>query len=42
MLDRADVVVLLRDGVVAACGTHRELLADPAYRDVVLRGEVAA
>jgi ABC-type multidrug transport system fused ATPase/permease subunit len=42
MLDRADAVVLLVDGVVAATGTHRELLAHPAYRSVVLRGEEAA
>ncbi len=41
LLDRADVVVLLRDGVVAATGTHRELLSYPDYLDVVLRGEVA-
>jgi ATP-binding cassette subfamily B protein len=29
----ADRVAMLRDGVIAAVGTHRELLAtDPAYR----------
>ena len=42
MLDRADVVALLVDGVVAATGTHRDLLSEPAYRAVVLRGEDAA
>lgn len=42
MLDRADVVALLVDGVAVATGTHRELLAEPAYRAVVLRGEQAA
>ena len=42
LLDRADEVVLLVDGVVAATGTHRELLREPAYRSVVLRGEEAA
>ena len=42
VLDRADVVVLLVDGVVVATGTHRSLLDEPVYRDVVLRGERAA
>lgn len=42
MLDRADVVALLVDGVVVATGTHRELLADAAYASVVLRGQEAA
>ena len=42
VLDRADVVVLLVDGVVVATGTHRSLLGEPVYRDVVLRGERAA
>ena len=37
MLDRADEVALLVGGVVVATGTHRELLADEAYRSVVLR-----
>jgi ABC-type multidrug transport system fused ATPase/permease subunit len=40
VLDRADRVVLLRDGRVAAEGRHRALLHDvPAYREVVTRGE---
>jgi ABC-type multidrug transport system fused ATPase/permease subunit len=42
VLDRADEVVLLVDGVVAATGTHRELLQEPAYRGIVLRGQEAA
>ncbi|TBR15723.1 MAG: ATP-binding cassette domain-containing protein, partial [Chitinophagaceae bacterium] len=42
VLDRADVVALLVDGVVVATGTHRELLHDPAYAAVVLRTEAAA
>ena len=42
LLDRADEVVLLVDGVVVAVGTHRSLLDHPAYREVVLRGEQAA
>jgi ABC-type multidrug transport system fused ATPase/permease subunit len=38
LLDRADRVVLVRDGTVAAQGVHRELLHDdPAYRAVVTR-----
>jgi ABC-type multidrug transport system fused ATPase/permease subunit len=40
VLDRADRVVFVEEGRVAAEGTHRELLgASPAYRDVVTRGE---
>jgi len=40
LLDRADTVVLVEDGRVAATGQHHELLCSrPAYRDVVLRGE---
>jgi len=42
LLDRADEVALLDDGVVVATGTHRTLLQHPAYRDVVLRAEQAA
>ncbi|QES51490.1 ABC transporter permease [Streptomyces venezuelae] len=38
LLDRADRVVLVHDGAVAAVGTHRELLHDePRYRAVVTR-----
>lgn len=38
LLDRADVVLYLVDGRVAASGTHRELLArEPGYRDLVSR-----
>ncbi|MFJ5231989.1 ABC transporter transmembrane domain-containing protein [Kitasatospora sp. NPDC088391] len=40
LLDRADTVLLLQDGRVAATGTHRELMAaDPRYRAVVTREE---
>jgi ABC-type multidrug transport system fused ATPase/permease subunit len=40
MLDRADEVVFLTGGRVAAVGHHRELLRDlPAYRALVLREE---
>jgi ABC-type multidrug transport system fused ATPase/permease subunit len=40
LLDTADVVLLVQDGVVIASGRHHDLLrTDPAYRDVVLRGE---
>ncbi len=42
LLDRADVVALLVGGRVVATGTHRELMDDPAYRSVVLRGQEAA
>jgi ABC-type multidrug transport system fused ATPase/permease subunit len=38
LLDRADVVLYLVDGRVAASGTHRELLErEPGYRDLVSR-----
>ncbi|WP_329009035.1 ABC transporter ATP-binding protein [Streptomyces sp. NBC_01601] len=38
LLDRADGVVFLHDGQVAATGTHRELIrTDPRYRAVVTR-----
>jgi ABC-type multidrug transport system fused ATPase/permease subunit len=38
LLDRADVVLYLADGRVAASGTHRELLErEPGYRDLVSR-----
>lgn len=40
VLDRADIVVWLENGQVAAEGTHRFLLAvNAAYRDTVTRGE---
>jgi ABC-type multidrug transport system fused ATPase/permease subunit len=40
VLDRADRVVLLAGGRVAADGRHRELLrSNAAYRDIVTRGE---
>jgi ABC-type multidrug transport system fused ATPase/permease subunit len=40
VLDRADRVVLVEDGIVAADGRHRELLrSHDGYRDVVTRGE---
>ncbi len=42
LLDRVDNVAFLRDGVVAAWGSHRQLLADvPAYRALVTREEEA-
>lgn len=38
LLDRADQVVLVHEGTVAAVGTHRELmLGEPRYRAVVTR-----
>ncbi|MEU3510863.1 ABC transporter ATP-binding protein [Streptomyces longwoodensis] len=38
LLDRADRVVLVHDGAVAAVGTHRDLLhEEPRYRAVVTR-----
>ena len=38
LLDRADRVVLIHDGEVAAIGPHRELVhAEPRYRAVVTR-----
>nr|BFE58525.1 ABC transporter ATP-binding protein [Dactylosporangium thailandense] len=43
LLDRADVVLYLVDGRVAASGTHRELLErEPGYRDLVNRTFAAA
>jgi ABC-type multidrug transport system fused ATPase/permease subunit len=40
VLDRADRVVLLRNGRVTAEGRHRTLLRDdPVYREIVTRGE---
>jgi ABC-type multidrug transport system fused ATPase/permease subunit len=39
MLDQADAVILLADGVAAARGTHKELMAtSTAYKDTVVRG----
>jgi ABC-type multidrug transport system fused ATPase/permease subunit len=43
LLDRADNVAFLKDGVVVAFGSHRELLARvPAYRALVTREEEAS
>ncbi|MEV6929481.1 ABC transporter ATP-binding protein [Dactylosporangium sp. NPDC051485] len=43
LLDRADVVIYLVDGRVAASATHRELLeTEPGYRDLVSRTFTAA
>ena len=43
VLDRADDVVVLRDGLLHARGRHADLLAgDPAYRAMVTREEVTA
>ena len=40
VLDHADHVAFLEDGVVTATGSHRELLREhPAYRSVVVRGD---
>jgi len=40
LLDQADRVAFLRDGTVAAQGTHRQLLsASPAYASAVTRGD---
>ena len=40
LLDAADRVVFVRDGQVAAAGTHRELLSvNAAYAEAVTRGE---
>jgi ABC-type multidrug transport system fused ATPase/permease subunit len=39
LLGQADEVVLLEDGLATTTGTHRELLAQPAYRHIVIRGE---
>ncbi|MGW4894692.1 ABC transporter transmembrane domain-containing protein [Kitasatospora sp. NPDC004240] len=43
LLDRADRVVLVSDGRVAASGSHRELMdGEPGYRAVVTRDEEPA
>jgi ABC-type multidrug transport system fused ATPase/permease subunit len=40
LLDRADTVILLTDGLATARGTHKELMAtSTAYRHTVARGE---
>lgn len=39
LLGQADEVVVLEDGLATRRGTHRELLDDPAYRRIVIRGE---
>jgi len=39
LADRADTVLFLVDGRVVGTGSHAELLTDPAYRAVVLRGD---
>jgi ABC-type multidrug transport system fused ATPase/permease subunit len=39
---KADEVIYVRDGRVVARGSHDDLLTDPGYRSVVLRGEEAA
>lgn len=40
LLDRADEVLVVEDGVVTTRGTHRDLVHNhPAYRRIVLRGE---
>jgi ABC-type multidrug transport system fused ATPase/permease subunit len=40
VLDRADTVLVVEDGVVTTSGTHRELMhSTPAYRRIVLRAE---
>ena len=40
LLDHADRVLFLQDGIVTARGTHHELMhTNPAYRAVVIRGE---
>jgi ABC-type multidrug transport system fused ATPase/permease subunit len=39
LLDQVDEVALLEDGEVVATGTHHELMDDPRYRRVVVRGE---
>ncbi|MER7751599.1 ABC transporter ATP-binding protein [Kitasatospora sp. NPDC097643] len=43
LLDRADRVVLVREGRAVAAGRHRELMrTEPGYRAVVTRGEEPA
>jgi len=41
LLDQADAVILLTDGLASAQGTHRELMAtSTAYKRTVIRGEM--
>ena len=43
LLDQADAVILLADGIAAARGTHKELMAtSTAYKDTVVRGEATS
>jgi ABC-type multidrug transport system fused ATPase/permease subunit len=42
VLNQADQVSLVIDGVVAAQGAHADLMSDPRYRALVERGMVAA
>ncbi|MFC7486449.1 ABC transporter ATP-binding protein [Knoellia sp. CPCC 206453] len=43
LLDRADTVLVVEDGVVTTRGTHHDLVRNnPAYRRIVLRGEPVA
>lgn len=40
LLDRADTVLVVEDGIVTTHGTHHDLVRNnPAYRRIVLRGE---
>jgi ABC-type multidrug transport system fused ATPase/permease subunit len=40
MLEKVDEVIVLRDGVVAARGSHEELLINHDwYRTMILRGD---
>lgn len=41
LLDRADLVVFVRDGKAVAGGTHQSLLSNPDYRAVVTREVLA-
>jgi len=42
LLGRADYVVLVIDGAVAAAGSHQDLMANERYRSIVERGTAAA
>jgi ABC-type bacteriocin/lantibiotic exporter with double-glycine peptidase domain len=39
LLDRADEVALMEGGRIVLTGLHRDLMEDPRYRRVVVRGE---